>query len=189
MATEKSCLGGNQPIEIVSGVPKDAQGLRAALMDMLSQKMGGGVEAYPGPVAVGLDPLQSMGSNILSQQMYGQDYSGPNVSGAPWLGSGLPGMNPPPGGGGGGTGGGGGDGDGSNGGRYDMRIPSLEGAYRLEGYDPAGPNSSLYGWPFIFDRYGYNPIPRANSLYGYNRLDANSRNPDLPPVMPGWPVA
>ncbi len=103
MASEKSCLSmTGEPIEIVSGVPKDMQGLRLALRDMLASKLGGGVEAYPGPVAAGMDPLQSMASNILSQQMYGQNYPGPNVSNAPWLGSGLEGM--------GGSGSGGGSG-------------------------------------------------------------------------------
>ncbi len=110
MATADAKTGMfNKPIEIVSGVPKDAQGLRAALMDLLASKMEGGVQKYPGPVATGMDPLQTMASNIMSQQMYGQDYTGPNVSGAPWLGGGIEGMNP-------GTYGGGGDGGGGGGG-------------------------------------------------------------------------
>lgn len=92
-------MGGswqNKPIEITPGVPKDVEGLRKSLMTLLSQKMSQGATPYGGPVAAGLDPLQVMAANIMSQQMYKRPYTGgkPINFQSGRSGSNLPAWNP-----------------------------------------------------------------------------------------------
>ena len=94
-------MGGswqNKPIEITTGVPKDAEGLRKSVMTFLSQKMSQGATPYGGPVAAGLDPLQVMAANIMSQQMYKRPYTGgtPINFQSQGGGSGLPPFTPNP---------------------------------------------------------------------------------------------
>lgn len=64
------------PIEITSNTPKDVAGLRKSLITLLNAKMDEGATGYGGQMAAGLDPLQTMASNIMAQHMYGVPYTG-----------------------------------------------------------------------------------------------------------------
>lgn len=78
----------NTPIELISGTPKDVSALRKSLISLLSSKMGEGATGYGGQVAAGLDPLQVLASNMLSQQMYGIPYNQQTVTGGSGTGGG-----------------------------------------------------------------------------------------------------
>jgi len=89
---DKSWL--NTPIEIISGTPEDVSGLRSSLIEFLTSASATGATPYTGAVSAHMDPLQTMASNILTQQMYGTNYTGPNYGYSSGTSAGISGINP-----------------------------------------------------------------------------------------------
>jgi hypothetical protein len=164
----------NKPLEIISGTPKDVAGLRQSLISMLSGKMGEGVAGYGGQMSAGLDPLQIMASNIMSQQMYGVPYSGQTVSG----------------------GGGGGGGNGLDLGNYNPRGKTYNGLWDDimvdQNWGPSGPTgTNKFGNPY-YETFPSNPYypgspwttPPTKPVFTPDD-PMNPANPGAPP----WPGA
>jgi hypothetical protein len=81
------CSGN--PIEVTSGTPRDVAGLRASLIQALSQGVNRGVTPYTGPLGAQTNPLQLMVANMLAQRMGYGGYSTPGfyaMRGMPYSG-------------------------------------------------------------------------------------------------------
>ena len=78
-----ACFEG-KPTEIIPGTPKDVQGLRKQLIDMISGGMNQGATPYSGPIGTTADPGQLAAMNMLmglsgnGKYSQGGSYSMPN---------------------------------------------------------------------------------------------------------------
>ncbi len=73
-----SCWQGDE-MTITPGVPKDVEGLRAYLVNMLMGKAQNGATTYPGPIATGYDPNRVGANQIMSDIMGGGKWGGANL--------------------------------------------------------------------------------------------------------------
>jgi len=75
------CDMSGKPIEITPGVPKDVEGMRKSLIDLISGGVGQGATPYSGPLGSQTDPLQLMAANMLSKKMGYGGYKAPGFYG------------------------------------------------------------------------------------------------------------
>ena len=100
------CDWSGTPVEIISGVPKDAQGIREALIGLMSSGVNRGATPYTGPLGVAQDPLQLMVANTLAGKMGYGGYKAPQFYGMAGMptGAGISGFSVAQGGSAGGGG-------------------------------------------------------------------------------------
>ena len=75
------CQG--EPIEFKDLLSPEQQALRKQLAGMVSQGLSKGATPYQGPLSVGMDPLQLMAANIMSNYGSGKGYNSAAMSGMP----------------------------------------------------------------------------------------------------------
>jgi hypothetical protein len=67
--------GGNKPVEIIPGTPKDVAKLREELITRMKTGMKEGATRYNHPLSTGTNPMQTQGASLISNLMGSGNYA------------------------------------------------------------------------------------------------------------------